>query len=136
MRHSTGRLRAVGASAVIGVVLLTACFVAFGLVARLAAAQVASVDDDVRQGHRWAVAICSYCHVASSDQPEDTILRPPAPSFASIAERKDFSEDYLRAFLATTHRAVEAPIGMPNPQLLDFQIKQVAAYILSLRKKP
>ena len=109
---------------------------ALGVLANSARAQGLGAEDDVREGHRWAVTICSYCHVVSSDQPNDTVLRPPAPSFESIAQRKDFSADYLRTFLATTHRAVEAPKGMPNPQLLDSQIRQVAAYMLSLRRNP
>jgi hypothetical protein len=42
----------------------------------------------------------------------------------------------LRTFLTSTHRDISHPEGMPNPQLLDFQIKQVSAYLLSLRKQP
>ena len=42
--------------------------------------------------------------------------------------------DALKTFLQTTHRDVKEPKGMSNPQLMDFQIKAVAAYVLSLRK--
>jgi hypothetical protein len=38
--------------------------------------------------------------------------------------------------LNTTHKDIGNPKGMPNPQLLDYQIEQVAAYLLSLRKHP
>jgi len=63
------------------------------------AAQVASVDDDVRAGSplgsRHLLVLPTSLR---ADQPEDTILRPPAPSFASIAERKDFERRLLRRF--------------------------------------
>ena len=124
------------AVAALGAAIWMVGLAALGVLANSARAQGLGGQDDVREGHRWAVTICTYCHVVSSDQANDTILRPPAPSFESIAQRKDFSADYLRTFLATTHRAVEAAKGMPNPQLLDSQIRQVAAYMLSLRRNP
>jgi len=80
--------------------------------------------------------ICAYCHLAASDQQDKPVLQPPAPPFATIAQRRDLSADFLRTFLATTHRDVDARRGMPNPELMDFQIKQVTAYLLSLRKSP
>ncbi len=116
--------------------ILSAWLVAFGFVAGSASAQQASVADDVREGHRLAILICAYCHMAATDQADKPILQPPGPPFASIAQRKDVSADSLRSFLTTTHRDVSRPQGMPNPELLDYQVKQVAAYILSLRGKP
>ncbi len=97
---------------------------------------VGGAADDVQQGHHLAIVICSNCHVAASDQPYPPILRPPAPSFASIAQRSTINADSVRSFLTNTHRDVNNPGGMSNPQLLDFQISQVTAYLLSLRKQP
>lgn len=111
-----------------------ACFLALCALSRVAFAQDAA--DDVRQGHRLALEICAYCHVAASDQRTSPILQPPAPSFVSIARRPGVTTDSLRAFLATTHGADGAAKGMPNPELLDYQIRQVSAYLLSLRKQP
>ncbi len=111
----------------------SAGLIALGLFAGPARAQQA---DDVQQGHRLAIIICSYCHVAAADQVDKPLLQPPGPPFASIARRNDVSADSLRAFLTTTHRDVGRSQGMPNPELLDDQIRQVAAYILSLRDKP
>jgi hypothetical protein len=37
-------------------------------------------------------------------------------------------------FLTITHRNISNPAGMPNPELLDFQTRQLVAYLLSLRK--
>ncbi len=107
-------------------------FAAVGLVF----AQEAVNSDDVQAGHHLAIIVCANCHVAASDQTSDPILRPPAPSFASIAQHKSVTEDWLQNYLKTTHRSLDNPNGMPNPQLLDFQMKQVSAYLLSLRKSP
>jgi mono/diheme cytochrome c family protein len=96
--------------------------------------QATSSSEDVENGHHLAALICSNCHVASPDQLVQPILRPPAPSFESIARRSDISADTIRTFLATTHRSIGNPAGMPNPQLLDYQAGQVAAYLLSLRE--
>jgi len=95
---------------------------------------VSKLSDDVQNGHYLAALICSNCHVASPDQSIEPILQPPAPSFESIAKRSNTSSDTIRAFLTTTHRNIRNPAGMPNPELLDFQIRQVVAYLLSLRK--
>jgi len=92
--------------------------------------------DDVAQGHHLATIICSACHIAARDQPFEPILRPPAPSFDSIAQRASTTSESLQRFLATTHKDIGNPQGMPNPQLLDYQVTQLSAYLLSLRKRP
>jgi cytochrome c len=106
--------------------------IVFGVLAGTAWSQEPTTND-VQQGHRLANLICSNCHVASSDQQFAPILRPPAPSFESIAQREATSADSVRKFLTTTHRDLSNPEGMPNPELLDFQVRQVAAYLMSLR---
>lgn len=88
--------------------------------------------DDIRQGHDLAVAICGLCHVAAADQTFPPEAKPPAPPFSEIAQRMD--ADALTKFMTTTHRGLDEPSGMPNPQLMDYQIKQIVAYIVSLRK--
>jgi mono/diheme cytochrome c family protein len=93
-----------------------------------------SAADDVQAGHHVASALCSICHVATPDQATQPILHPPAPPFASIVQRKDITADSLRNFLMTTHRGLDHPKGMPNPDLADFQVRQVVAYLMSLRK--
>ena len=90
----------------------------------------------VQEGRRLAILICANCHVAAPNQPNEPILRPPAPAFEAIAQRGTTSIESVEAFLKTTHRDISNPQGMPNPQLLDSQIKDVAAYILSMRKGP
>jgi mono/diheme cytochrome c family protein len=118
------------------VLRLVSCLALSILIGGAASAQEGKVEDEVARGHRLATLICSACHVAAPDQNFEPILRPPAPPFASIAQRSDLTADGLRTFLATTHRDISNPNGMPNPQLLDYQIKEISAYILSLRKRP
>lgn len=109
-------------------------FIVFWVTIGSAWSQDRSAENDVREGHRLAVRVCAICHVAAADQETMPILHPAAPPFASIAQRPDITPDSLKHFLATTHRNLETQGGMPNPQLLDFQITQVSAYLLSLRK--
>jgi mono/diheme cytochrome c family protein len=97
-------------------------------------AQQPQSADDVSQGHQLAAMLCAQCHVAAADQRFMPDLNPPAPPFATIAQRPDLSADWLKTYLATTHRGIDNPKGMPNPYLADYQVKQVTAYLLSLRK--
>jgi len=92
-----------------------------------------SISDDVQKGHHLAIVLCSGCHVVGPDQSMEPVLRPPAPSFESIAQRGASNPETIRTFLTTTHRDISNPTGMPNPDLLDFQTGQVVAYLLSLR---
>jgi mono/diheme cytochrome c family protein len=109
---------------------------AFFVTAEPAWTQEKTDSNEVSAGHRLAILICANCHVAAQDQPNDPILRPPAESFVSTAQRKSVNADWLQSYLKTTHRGLDNPKGMPNPDLSDSQVRQVAAYILSLRKKP
>jgi len=107
---------------------------AFPVLATAQAQQASSAADDVEKGRYLAGLICSICHVAGPDQLVEPILRPPAQSFETIAQRSTTSADSIRTSLTTTHRDISNPAGMPNPELLDFQIRQLDAYLLSLRK--
>lgn len=91
-------------------------------------------SDDVSKGHHVAAVVCAVCHMAADDQSNLPMLRPPAPPFKEIAQRKDLTAAWLENFLKTTHRDLGSQKGMPNPDLADFQIKEVVAYLLSLRK--
>jgi hypothetical protein len=91
--------------------------------------------EDVQKGHFLATMICGICHLAAPDQPAEPIMRPPAPSFASIVQYKTFDAESLTHFLTTTHRGLDNPQGMSNPDLMDYQIKQIVAYFLSLYPK-
>jgi mono/diheme cytochrome c family protein len=90
--------------------------------------------DEVQKGHHVAITLCAVCHLAAPDQPHEPLLDPPAPSFESIVKRQDFSAEWLTQFVTTTHRGLDNPQGMANPLLMDYQVKAIVAYFLSLRK--
>ena len=112
----------------------SAGILALCLAASSAWSQQSNTADDVSQGHHLAVEICAFCHLAAPDQRAQPILHPPAPPFAVIMQRKDISAQSLTDFMKQTHRGLDEPNGMPNPNLADYQIKQVVAYLLSLQK--
>jgi mono/diheme cytochrome c family protein len=112
----------------------SAWLVVFWIAVCPAWAQGGDTAADVSKGHHLAVTVCAICHVAAADQETPPIMHPPAPPFESIAQRKDISADTLQKFLTTTHRELGTQKGMPYPDLADFQVKQVVAYLLSLRK--
>ena len=112
----------------------TSSLLALGALVSMAWSQEPSSSDEVLKGRHLAVVLCSNCHVAGPDQLVEPVLRPPASPFESIAQRDTTSMDSIRTFMTTTHRDISNPNGMPNPELLDFQLTQVAAYLLSLRK--
>ncbi len=87
-------------------------------------------DDLVDAGRDFALQVCAACHVVTRDRQSAPILKPPAPSFLAIARRPTTTEASLRRFLGKPHGR------MPNPELADFQIDEVVAYLLSLKPKP
>jgi mono/diheme cytochrome c family protein len=99
-----------------------------------ALAQAVDNDDDVSKGHHLAIMLCADCHVVGSDQPYPPTLDPPAPSFRSIAQRPATTFDSVRSFLMSASQQSHSVKGMPNPMLAEFQIKAIAAYLLSLRR--
>lgn len=114
--------------------IATIGLVVFWMAVGAAWGEEAGTAADVQAGHRLVSAVCGNCHVATPDQPMAPILYPPAPPLASIVQRKDFTADWLQNFLTTTHRGLDMPNGMPSPYLADFQVQQVIAYLMSLRK--
>lgn len=105
------------------------------LLARPVLAQEVLNADDVQKGRRFAELVCSYCHVTTPGQKMLPIRQPPAKSFETIANQQSFSAEWLRNFLSTTHRDIDNPSGMPNPRLMDFEIKELTAYFMNLRKQ-
>jgi cytochrome c len=96
-----------------------------GLLVWAAAAQ-AQVYGDADQGSRLARRVCSTCHVVdirSTVAPNDGV-----PSFPWIAQQKNMTASALAAFLSTSHPP------MPDLVLTRDEIRQVSAYILSMRK--
>ena len=103
------------------------------LVGVATAARTAEASD-AKTGHDLALRLCTPCHIVSPDQEFAPTFSGP-PDFHSIANRPDTTAKSLRKFLATTHTTLSNPKNMPNPQLTDDQIRDIARFIMSLRDK-
>ncbi len=110
---------------------LVAASIAFALPA--AAAEQSSAEL-VASGRAFALKVCWACHVVAKEQTQKPILSHPAPSFLEIAQRPEVTESFLRQFLASHEETIGRKAGMPNPRLVDYQIDEVVAYIMSLKK--
>jgi len=80
---------------------------------------------DVKNGSRLAERWCASCHIVSSTQVKGTDV---TPSFASIAQRADFSTEKLAFFLLEPHPK------MPNMSLSRDEAGDIAAYIATQRR--
>lgn len=106
---------------------------ALALFAAPARADPASADE-IAAGRTFALKVCWTCHIVAADQTERPILSRPAPSFLILAQRPDVTAESLRKFLSTHNETMGRAGQMPNPRLVDYQIDEVVAYILSLKK--
>ena len=89
---------------------------------------------NAKTGHDLALRLCTPCHIVSPEQEFAPTFTGP-PDFHSIANRPDTTAKSLRKFLATTHTTISNPKNMPNPQLTNDQIRDIARFIVSLRDK-
>lgn len=105
--------------------------VAFASMARARAEKPNS--DLVAAGRSFAQRVCGACHVVTAQSKETPLLSPPAPSFAVLAQRPLLTEQALREFLASNHAAMGPHEAMPNPRLVDYQIDEIAAFMMSLK---
>lgn len=100
-------------------------------------AQTKLVVGDVEAGRHFALLACTGCHVVTPDQPfkpiRDGLPRPP--DFKGIANRSNVTAAFLEHHLATLP-AVPQDAHMPNPMLSSQGIRDVVAFIVSLRDKP
>lgn len=117
---------------------IKAMLYALGLVALSGVASKAagggSNPDLVARGGKLAQLVCSVCHVVAEDDKHVPLLRDPGPSFVVVAARPSTTETTLRTFLETKHPDIGPSAQMPNPRLVDYEIDELVAYILSLRK--
>jgi mono/diheme cytochrome c family protein len=95
------------------------------IAAALLAASAARAQD-IASGKHIAKTWCSSCHEIGSDERKS--VSDAVPSFSSIAQMKSTTATSLAAFLSTPHA------NMPNFVLTRTEIRDVSAYILSLRK--
>ena len=80
---------------------------------------------EAEEGRRLAMQWCTLCHIVAPGQAGSDA----APTFDSIANRAEYSEDGLRAWLADPHPP------MPNLNLSRSEIEHIIAYLRSLRRE-
>ena len=121
----TGRLAAFTALAV---------FAAWG--APAAKGQTKPAEGNMQAGRALALLVCASCHVVAPDQPFKPVYKGPPnpPNFKEIANQPGVTAESLRHHLETLPAV--ARNSMPNLLLSDDQLRDVAAYILSLRDQP
>lgn len=81
---------------------------------------------DATSGEQIAKTWCSGCHLVG--RAGQTVANDATPSFVSIAQNNTTTSAGLAAFLSTPHA------NMPNYALTRDEIREVSAYIMSLRK--
>jgi mono/diheme cytochrome c family protein len=85
-----------------------------------------STAPDTDAGLQVARTLCAACHLIG--EPPNAETPADVPSFASIANRPDQSAESLSNWLIEPHTP------MPNLHLTRKEIRDLAAYILTLRK--
>jgi mono/diheme cytochrome c family protein len=109
----------------------------FAITVLAGAAMHAAVADDagqVARGHQLALEICSACHIAAPDQRTRPILTEPPPSLETLANKPGVTAESVQKFLLTIHLSLANGKDMPNPEVTEDQARDLAAYVMSLRK--
>jgi len=103
----------------------------FGLIALIslgaATAAHAQATGSPQEGLRIARAQCAECHRVVGERGGSPNLA--APSFEQIATTRGMSSRALTAALRTSHRT------MPNLIIPDAEVRDIVAYIMSLKSK-
>lgn len=86
-------------------------------------AQMATADP--ARGRALAQRLCAGCHAIAPNSA--ATVNPDVPGFAAIARRPDASAERLAGRIIVPHPA------MPNTQLTVAEIRDVIAYILTLK---
>ena len=95
------------------------------------------VDGNVEAGRDLALLACTGCHVVAPDQPFKPIRTglPRPPDFKEIANRSNTTTASLQHHLETLP-AVPENSHMPDLLLSSQEVRDVVAFIISLRDKP
>jgi mono/diheme cytochrome c family protein len=108
------------------ILLCVAILLGVALQARAAALSDSPANPDVTEGDRLAHILCVNCHVVDLKGP--VIRTDRVPSFSWIANQEGLTPTTLPAWLSTAHER------MPDLSLTRNEIRQVSAYIMSLRQ--
>ncbi len=112
-------------------------FIAVSVAAPAAEAQTKMNEANAQEGRSLALLACTGCHIVTPDQPFKPIRTglPRPPDFKDIANRPDVSAASLQHHLETLP-AVPENAHMPNLVLSNEEVRDVVAFIISLREKP
>jgi cytochrome c len=88
-----------------------------------ASAQVGLAD--ATRGQELAASLCSGCHIVSPGSA--STANPDIPTFAAIAGRGDTTPERLAGRIIVPHPP------MPNTQLTMAEIRDIIAYIMTLK---
>jgi mono/diheme cytochrome c family protein len=97
---------------------------AFLIVVTAGPVRAQNVSEQLR-GAAFAQRICAECHGVQAGQPRSP--NGQAPTFETVAKTPGMTAIALTAILRTSHRS------MPNIILEDDDLRDVIAYILSLK---
>jgi len=97
----------------------------FSVLSTIAASQAQDIGN-VRQGHQLALDVCASCHAVRAGQTQSPLAT--APSFEEIAHMPGMTEAALAVWLTAQSHPT-----MPNFIFSQQQVRNVSAYILSLR---
>lgn len=81
---------------------------------------------DVAEGATLAHTLCINCHVVEANGP--LVRTDRVPSFTWVAQQPGSTTETITGWLSTSHER------MPDFTLTRSEIRQLTAYILSLRK--
>lgn len=100
-------------------------------------AQTKTPDANAETGRALALFACTGCHLVAPDQPFKPIYSgtPHPPDFKEIANRPDMTAASLQQRLEALP-AVANNSHMPNQVLSSQELRDVVAFIVSLRDKP
>jgi hypothetical protein len=102
--------------------ILSAVFSIFGMVPASRAQEIG----DVQQGRQLALDVCASCHAVRAGQTQSPLAT--APSFEEIAHTPGMTPAALTFWLTAQSHPT-----MPNLILSPQQVRNVSAYLLSLR---
>lgn len=105
--------------------------------ATAAQAQTRPAAGDAAAGRALALWACTGCHIVASDQRFKPIYTgsPHPPDFSAIANEPGLTPASLQHHLETLP-AVPKDSRMANPALSSEDLRNVVAFLISLRDKP
>lgn len=100
-------------------------------------AQARLVPGDPAAGRVFALRACTGCHIVAPDQPFKPVFTGPPhpPDFKDIANKPNVTAATLQRHLSSLPAVPQRP-SMANPVLTSQQLRDVTAFIVSLRDKP